>query len=91
MRMDQSEADDVVKNNLEGQMQVSSCLIQTFGGNNANIQSYVEMITDNLVFDDPGMLAKTVIFDAMERNIQDGTVLWLINRLIYIVNQNMNV
>lgn len=89
--MDQSETDEVSKNNIPGRIEVSHCLIQAFGGNNGNIQNYVEMIKHTLVFDDPGLFSASVIFNELERNIQDGTVLWLINRLIYIMNQNMNV
>lgn len=89
--MDQSEADDRVKVNIDGQKEVSKCLIEVFDGKSASVQGIITTITSNLVFDDPGMLARSIIFDETERHVQDGTVLWLLNQIISVVNQSTNV
>lgn len=91
--MDRSEGDDDDNNsNIFRQTEVSKCLIETFSNNERleDVPRVLMMIMNNLVFDDPGILSKAVIFNDDERRIQDDTVMWLINQVIYVFNKNVN-
>lgn len=87
------EPEDVLQNNMTDRREVSSCLMTVFRTDTeyTPMKSLLETMSNNLVFDDPGLLGKLIIFDREEQHLQDATVLWLINQLIFVVNQNMNM
>lgn len=94
--MEQWGGDNEINVNISGQKEVLEALIACFQTDIENssvfrIETVLVTITKNLVFDDPGMIAKSLIFNAEERQIQDGTVMWLINQVIYVVNKHQRL
>lgn len=76
---------------FSNQTAVSQYLIKCFQGvieSNSipKIELVLKMITKDLTFDDPGMFLKSVIRNEKDRLIQDTTVMWLINQVIYVAN-----
>lgn len=47
----------------------------------------MNMIAKNLTYDDPGMFIKSLVCDERDRLIQDATVIWLINQVIWMSNE----
>lgn len=47
----------------------------------------INMIATNLTYDDPGMFIKSLECSSRDRLIQDATVHWLINQLIWMSNE----
>lgn len=45
------------------------------------------MIAKNLTYDDPGMFIKSLVCDERDRLIQDATIIWLINQVIWMSNE----
>lgn len=89
MDVDQDESEQ----NVTNQMAVSQYLIKCFQSvieNNsvAKIEIVLKMITKNLTYDDPGMFVKSLICNECDRQIQDTTVMWLINQVIYVSNKS---
>lgn len=71
------------------QMQVSKQLIECIQSVIDNrIESKIEhslkMITNYLTYEDPGMFNKSVNMSKEDSQIQDTTVFWLINQVIYL-------
>lgn len=50
-------------------------------------ETVITMIAKNLTYDDPGMFIKSLVCDERDRLIQDATVIWLINQLIWMSNE----
>lgn len=50
-------------------------------------ETMITMITKNLTYDDPGMFIKSLVCDESDRLIQDATVIWLINQVIWLSNE----
>lgn len=74
---------------LQGQMAVTKQLIDCIQSvidaqTESKIEHSLGMITNYLTYDDPGMFNKSLILSAEEREIQDTTVLWLINQVVYL-------
>ncbi|XP_031618116.1 serine/threonine-protein kinase ATR [Contarinia nasturtii] len=47
----------------------------------------INMIAKNLTYDDPGMFIKTLVCDERDRLMQDATVIWLLNQVIWMSNE----
>lgn len=86
INMDQSEPEEVRPTNTNSQKVVSRVLIDLLIEKKGRLQDYLEIIKKDLLFEDPGLLAKTIIYDEEERHVQDTTIWWLINQLIHNVN-----
>lgn len=89
MEVDEEEMD---KSMGTDQMVVSKSLITCCQGvmeakSVAKIELVFKMITNNLTFDDPGMFIKSLICDERDRQIQDTTVMWLLNQVISLSNK----
>lgn len=50
-------------------------------------ETVITMIATNLTYDDPGMFIKSLDCDEYDRRIQDATVIWLINQMIWMSNE----
>lgn len=50
-------------------------------------ETVITMIAKNLTYDDPGMFIKSLVCDEESRRIQDVTVIWLINQVIWMSNE----
>lgn len=50
-------------------------------------ETVITMIATNLTYDDPGMFIKSLACDEYDRRIQDATVIWLINQMIWMSNE----
>lgn len=50
----------------------------------SRIEQTLQMITNHLTYDDPGMFSKSINISTEKSQIQDTTVLWLINQVIYL-------
>lgn len=50
-------------------------------------ETVITMIATNLTYDDPGMFIKSLVCDDHDRRIQDATVIWLINQMIWMSNE----
>lgn len=50
-------------------------------------ETMITMIAKNLTYDDPGMFIKSLVCDERDRLIQDATVIWLINQVIWMSNE----
>lgn len=88
------EVDDEEMDGSTGtdQMAVSKSLISCFQAvmeqkSVAKIEHVFKMITNNLTYDDPGMFIKSLIRDERNRQIQDTTVMWLLNQVISLSNK----
>lgn len=91
--MEQSDNEDEIRVNVSGQRDVSKCLIDCLRDLDVplrRIEYVLSMITKNLIFDDPGLIANKVIIDKCEQQIQDSTVMWLINQVIFVANKYFN-
>lgn len=65
-----------------------SCLQAVMEGKSvAKIEHVFKMITNNLTYDGPGMFIKSLIRDERNRQIQDTTVMWLLNQVISLMNK----
>lgn len=53
----------------------------------AKIELVFKMITNNLTYEDPGMFYKTLIREERDRQMQDTTVMWLLNQVISLSNK----
>lgn len=81
-----------VQEDFSNQTAVSQYLIKCFqsvikSNSVSRTELVLKMITTNLTFDDPGMFVKSVIRNEKDQLIQDTTVLWLINQVIYVANK----
>lgn len=88
----EGDDDDNDRSSGTDQMDVSKYLISCFqgviGGNSVpKIEHVFKMITTNLTYDDPGMFNKSLIRDERDRQIQDTTVMWLLNQVVSLSNQ----
>lgn len=85
---------DVDDENESSIKQVSIYLIQCFQGitnqpnSVAKLDFVLKKITTNLTFDHPGMFAESILLVERVRQMQDATVMWLINEVIYEANQS---
>lgn len=50
------------------------------------LETMIDMMKDNMTFDDPGLFIKQPVKNEMEKIIQEGAVLWLIHQLMYVVS-----
>lgn len=50
-------------------------------------ETVITMIAKNLTYDDPGMFIKSLVCDERDRLIQDATIIWLINQVIWMSNE----
>lgn len=50
------------------------------------LETMIDMMKDELTFDDPGLFLRQPVKDEMEKIIQEGAVLWLIHQLMYVVS-----
>lgn len=74
------------------QMEVSKYLIQCFNSvidhnSVSKFESLLKTIKKNLIYDDPGMFSSKILRDKQTRQIQDATLLWLINQVIWALNE----
>lgn len=56
----------------------------------AIIADVLEMISDNLLFDDPGIFYTHLVYDEQERLIQESINMWLINQTVYLTTISKN-
>lgn len=78
--------------NNENSLAVSKSLIQGFmsvvgSSSIAKKETVISMIAKNLTYDDPGMFIKSLVCEETDRLIQDATVIWLINQVIWMSNE----
>lgn len=76
----------------ENPLAVSKYLIKCFRSvlesfSKSRTETVITMIATNLTYDDPGMFIKSLVCDEQDRLIQDATVLWLINQMIWMSNE----
>lgn len=76
----------------ENPFAVSENLIRSLRGviessSKSRKETVITMITTNLTYDDPGMFMKSLVCDERDRLIQDATVIWLINQMIWMSNE----
>lgn len=78
--------------NAENPLAVSQYLTRCFKNvfesqSISNKETMITMIAKNLTYDDPGMFIKSLNCDEQDRLIQDATVIWLINQIIWMSNE----
>lgn len=92
--MEPPGANNELTNRVSKQIEVTKCLIESLHADvdspPIKIEPVLGMISKNLVFDDPGLLATSIILDEKQRQLQDETVMWLINQVLYIYNKHFN-
>lgn len=76
----------------ENPVAVSQNLIRSLRGiiestSKSRKETIITMIATNLTYDDPGMFMKSLVCDERDRHIQDATVIWLINQIIWMSNE----
>lgn len=52
----------------------------------ADLDVMIDMMKDDMTFDDPGLFLRQPIKDETEEIIQEGAVLWLIHQFMYVVS-----
>lgn len=77
---------------MEGQLEVSKNLIECFNSvidhnSVSKFEILLKTVRKNLTFDDPGMFNNSVVRDHQTLKIQDSTVLWLINQVVWALNE----
>lgn len=81
--------DENEKSAVAIQIDVFKTLIGCLGASSlAKIELVFKTITNNLTYDDPGMFMKMLIRDERVRQIQDATVMWLLNQVIALTNKH---
>lgn len=81
--------DENEKSVVATQINVIKTLIGCFETNSlARIELVFKTITNHLTYDDPGMFLKMLIRDERVRQIQDATVMWLLNQVISLTNNH---
>lgn len=50
------------------------------------LETMINMMKDDMTFDDPGLFLRQPVKDETEKVIQEGAVLWLIHQLMYVVS-----
>lgn len=50
------------------------------------LETMIDMMKDDMTFDDPGLFLRQPVNDETEEIIQEGAVLWLIHQLMYVVS-----
>lgn len=80
--------------NNENPSEVSEYLIKSFRSvidsknkSKKATETVIAMIASNLTYDDPGMFIKSLVCNERDRQIQDATVIWLINQMIWMSNE----
>lgn len=76
---------------MDESVKFSKYIIQCFQGmidsnSWSKIETMLKVTTNNLTFDDPGMFAKSPIRDNDHLLLQNTTVLWIINQVIWLSN-----
>lgn len=67
---------------------LTKCFTSVFESQSiSNKETMITMIAKNLTYDDPGMFIKSLVCDESDRLIQDATVIWLINQVIWMSNE----
>lgn len=68
---------------------VSETLIQSLQGlfekiSVSKIETVFKVIKRNLTYENPGMFNETILTNERERQIQQTTVMWIINQVLYV-------
>lgn len=50
------------------------------------LETMIDMMKNDMTFDDPGLFLRQPVKDETEKIIQEGVVLWLIHQLMYVVS-----
>ncbi|KAG4077877.1 hypothetical protein HA402_013811 [Bradysia odoriphaga] len=50
------------------------------------LETMIDMMENDMTFDDPGLFLRQPVKDETEKIIQEGAVLWLIHQLMYVVS-----
>lgn len=72
---------------LDVSKSIAGCIISGFDSSIPKLEQMLKMITKNLTYDDPGMFIQTLVCDEEHIKIQDATVNWLINQVIWFSNE----
>lgn len=76
------------ENPLAVSQSIINCIRSVFeSSSKRNKETVISMIARDLTYDDPGMFIKSLMCDERDRQIQDATVIWLINQMIWMSNE----
>ncbi len=50
------------------------------------LETMIDMMKDDMTFDDPGLFLRQPVENETQQIIQEGAVLWLIHQLMYVVS-----